>query len=385
MEHAGGELGRVGTSVERAVVGDDVDAQTGDLAVGGSGQFAVHVVVTGEGGRRDVFDAVFHPFHGAAQDDGGHDGAHIAGVNADLVAKAATDVGTDDAHLGLGNAREHGHHRAHDVGRLTGDEGGQVAFDRVEGRHTAAGLQRARVHAGVVHVLRDGHGSVGKRGIGCGLIARIPSEDVVVVVALAVRAFGLAGQVITDDGRTGLQSGIGVHDHGQLFVFDFHGLHRIGRDVAVVGDHDGDFLHLEVHFFIGQHRGHVAGQGGHPVQLQGFQVVGGEHGVHARDGQRGFFVDALDATVGDGAAHDVHVQHAGHFDVVNVVALALDKASIFFAQARCAHACQREFAGFCGWYRCVHVCLRSNGGVLQAATGSCSFLAAYWTALMMFW
>ena len=106
---------------------------------------------------------------------------------------------------------------------------------------------------------------------------------------------------------------------------------------------------------------HITGQRGHPVQFEWLQIVGGQHGVHAGDGERGFFVDLDDAAVGDGRAHDVHVQHAGHLDVVNVVALALDKACVFFAQARSAHASQREFAGFSGLYRCVHVCLRSNG------------------------
>ena len=207
----------------------------------------------------------------------------------------------------------------------------------------------------------------------------------VVVVTLAVCAFGLAGQVITDHGRAGLQRSIGVEHHGQFFVLDLDSFHRVGGDVAVVGNHDGDFLHLEVDLLVGQHSGHVTREGGHPVQLQRLQVVGGQHGVHAGHGQSGFFVDLDDAAVGDGAAHDVHVQHAGHLDVIDVIALALDKAGVFFAQARRAHASQREFAGFSGKYRCVHVCLRSNGISHQAATGSCSFLAAYWTALTMFW
>ena len=241
------------------------------------------------------------------------------------------------------------------------------------------------MHARVVHVLRHRHFGFFKSGVGSGLVARVPSEDVVMVLTLAVGAFGLAGQVVADDRCARLQRGVGVHHHGQFFVFHFYGFYGVSRDVAVVCDDDGYFLHLEVNLFVGQHGGHITSEGGHPVKLQRLQVVGGQHRVHTRDGQGGFLVDFDDAAVGDGATHDVHVQHAGHLDVIDIIAFALDETGVFFAQARGAHASQREFAGFYSQYRCVHVCLRSNRGVLQAATGSCNFLAAYWTALMMFW
>ena len=337
------------------MVGDHVDAQAGDLAVGRGGDFAVHVVVAGKGGGRDVLDPVLNPFHRTTQHNGRHDGTHIAGVDTDLVAEAAADVGADDADLGLRNAREHGHHGAHHVGRLRGDEGGELALDGVEAGHAATGLQRAGVHARVVHVLADLDRGRVERSVRGRLVARVPGEDVVVVLALAVRAFSLAGQVFAQHRGIGRQGGVGVQHHRQLFVLHLHGFHRVGRDVAVVGDDDGDFLHLEVHFFVGQHSGDVACERGHPVQLQRLQVVGRKHRVNAGDGERGFLVDLDDAAMGDRRAHDVHVQHARHLDVVDVVALALNKAGVLFAQTRSAHAGQGEFTGFGVWYRCVHV------------------------------
>ena len=186
--------------------------------------------------------------------------------------------------------------------------------------------------------------------------------------------FGLASQVFTNHRGIGLQGGIGIEHHGQLFVFDLNRFDRVSGDVAVVGDHDGHFLHLKMHFAIGQHGGHVTRESRHPVQLEGLQVVSGQHGVHARHGQCRLFVDLNDSAVGNRAAHDVHVQHAGHLDVIDVVALALDKTGVFFAQARSAHARQREFAGFCGLYRCVHVCLRSNGFRIKPQRA----LAVFW-------
>ena len=118
VEHTGRELGRVGTGVKGAMVGHHIHAQAGDLAVGGGGQFAVHVVVAGEASARDVFDAVFDPLDRAAQHDGRDDGAHIARVDRHFVAKATTDVGADDTHFGFRNARQHGHHGAHNVRSL---------------------------------------------------------------------------------------------------------------------------------------------------------------------------------------------------------------------------------------------------------------------------
>ena len=80
------------------------------------------------------------------------------------------------------------------------------------------------------------------------------------------------------------------------------------------------------------------------MQFEGLQIFGSEHGNHAGNLQRGFLVDAQDAGVGHRRAHDVHVQHAGHFDVIDIVALALDKAGVFLAQAAFAHAHQGFFA-----------------------------------------
>ena len=207
------------------------------------------------------------------------------------------------------------------------------------------------MHARVVHVLLDGDGRAGKGGVGGFLVARIPGEDMVVVVALAVGAFGLAHQVFTNDRRAFFQGFKRVNHHGEFFVLHFNSFHTIGGGVAVGGNHHRHFLHLEMDFAIGQHGGYVTGQGGHPVQLERFEVFSRQHGNDAGYFQRFFFVDAQNARMGHGRAHDVHVQHFGQLDVINIVALALDKARIFLAQAGFAQAHQGFFA-VTHW--CVH-------------------------------
>ena len=73
----------------------------------------------------------------------------------------------------------------------------------------------------------------------------------VMVVALAVRTFGFTGQVFAQHRCAGLECFKRV-DHGfEFFVFHFHGFDAIGCAVAVFGNYYRDFLHLEVHFFIG--------------------------------------------------------------------------------------------------------------------------------------
>ena len=229
------------------------------------------------------------------------------------------------------------------------------------------------MHARVVQVFLHGDRRRREGRIGRGLVARLPREDVVVVVAWTVRAFGLAGEIFANHRRVGLQRRIRVDDRLQLLVLDVDGFDRVGRDVAVVCDHDRDFLHLEVHLAVGQHRGDVAGQRRHPVELQRLQVFRGQHGVHAGNRQRCLLVDPLDARMGQRRPHDVHVQHAGHLDVVDVVSLALDEAGVLLAQAALAHALQRGES-----FRGVHA-------ASCWCCSACSLSAAHWIALTMFW
>ena len=85
-----------------------------------------------------------------------------------------------------------------------------------------------------------------------------PFEDVVVVLAGAVRARGLAGEVLAQHRRVGLHGLERIDDDGQLLVLHLDGLHAVGRRVAVLGDDEGDLLVLEQHLAVGQHHLHVA-------------------------------------------------------------------------------------------------------------------------------
>ena len=47
--------------------------------------------------------------------------------------------------------------------------------------------------------------------------------------------------------------------------------------------------------------------------------------------------------MGNGAAQDLHVQHAGEHHVVDVLALASDEAVVLYTTAARAHAADLEF------------------------------------------
>src|ERR1700752_3010274 len=95
VEESGRPLRWIGAGIESTVVSEYVDAKARDLALFGRGDFRGHVVVARKRGCGQVLDAILDPFHRLAGDDGRDRRADIAGIGADLVAEAATDIGRD--------------------------------------------------------------------------------------------------------------------------------------------------------------------------------------------------------------------------------------------------------------------------------------------------
>src|ERR1700730_16722637 len=95
-EEAGRIFGRVGAGIEGAVIGDHVAAQRNDAAILGRADLAGHVVVAGKGGGLQILHPVLDPLYRHAEHDRGDDRTDIARIDADLVAKAAADIGRND-------------------------------------------------------------------------------------------------------------------------------------------------------------------------------------------------------------------------------------------------------------------------------------------------
>ena len=378
VEEAGRELRRVRAGVEGAVVRGDVALEARDPAVAGRRDLARHVVVAGEGGRDEVLDAVLDPLDGDPGDDRGDDRAHVPRIDPDLVAEAAADVGRHDADVVLGDAGDEGGDGAHRVRGLERAPHGELAVHLVHGRDAAAGLERAGVHALVGdRLLRHHLGLVDRppRRLG---VARLPGEDVVRVAARPVRALGLVRDVLPEDRGVVGEGRERVDEGGKRLVLDLDELDRVGRDVAVLRDHEGDLLPLEEDLAVREHRLHVAREGRHVVEVEGLQVLRGQHRGDPGERLRGLRVDGLDAGVAVGGADEVAEEHARHLDVVHVVALALGEAGILHPLSFTAEALELLGPRF-GAFRLDRV------GHHAASFAELSSSAAARTALTMFW
>jgi len=139
------------------------------------------------------------------------------------------------------------------------------------------------MHALVGDQLLDGDLGVHEGALGRSRVAHLPGENVVVVPARAVRARGLAFEVLAQHRRIRRQRLERIDQRRQVLVVDLDQLDRIGRDVAVLGDHEGDLLILEQNLGVGEHRLHVASERRHVVQVQGLKVVRQQHRDHARE------------------------------------------------------------------------------------------------------
>ena len=215
------ELGRVGGGVGVAVVGQRLDAQRRDLAVLVGAELGVDVVVARERVGLQVLHPVLDPLDRLAQHDrrGGRD--HVAGVDGHLAAEAAADVGRDDADLLLREPDVAGDQREDRPDRVRGlrrHPDRELAVDPVERGDTAAGLDRGHVDARDVDPLLHHHRGVLHRLVRGRSIARLPVEDVVVL---------LAGLVGAQHRRAGLERLPGIDHDRQRLVLDLDRGHPV--------------------------------------------------------------------------------------------------------------------------------------------------------------
>src|SRR5262245_5997946 len=113
------------------------------------------------------------------------------------------------------------------------------------------------------------------------------------------------------------------------------------------------------------------------MQIQRLEICRRQDRQHSRNRLGLGGVDLLDARVRMGRAIEVAMQHAGQFQVVDIIALALDEANILDPLALAAHSLKLfgTLGGRGG--HVVHSAASWNGTPLSLA-------AAYWMALTMF-
>ena len=215
----------------RAEVGDRMDAQAGDLALGVERELGVRHVIAAVRVRQERFRSLRRPFDRPV-DLLGRPGAHrLLGIDEDLRAEAAADVRSDHAQLVL--------RRKSDERRKDEPRDMRVLACRVERDRIGSGVvfadRGARLHRirdqPVVDKVELGHvRSPGKGRIGGGLIAHVPIEH------------GVVWRRVVDLRLTGIGGGRGVDGGRQLAIVDNYLLRRFARLCISIGDHDGDMV-----------------------------------------------------------------------------------------------------------------------------------------------
>ena len=167
------------------------------------GDFRLHVEVARERGGRKIFDAVLDPFHRTAGHDRRHNRADVARIGADLVTEATADVGRDhvDLVLGIFEISEPTVRMTCGAWNVPHNVSSPLILSN-EATHWH-GLERTGMHARIDDHLLDGHVRFREGRVGRSLVASLPIEDVVVVLARAVGAFLLVLDVLADHRRVG--------------------------------------------------------------------------------------------------------------------------------------------------------------------------------------
>ena len=223
----------------------------------------------------------------------------------------------------LGEARDVRVDRAVGVRRLVAVVDVELAGLRVEVGDDPARLERRRVAARVDDVALDDRVGLGERPVGGLLVAGLPGR--------AREVVALAGLVVADQRRVGIERLARVDDRGQRVVLDVDQLQRVVGRVLVGRDHECDLLALEAHLVAGQHGLRVVGDRGHPGQPERLEILGRDDGGDVGMRQCLGGVDREDARVGVRAAQDGAVHHARKLDVIEIGALPADESRVFLA------------------------------------------------------
>jgi hypothetical protein len=242
--------------------------------------------------RQEGLRAVARPLHRASDALGRPDADRLLGIDEDLGAESAADVGGDDAELVLGrDADEGGEHETGDMRVLRG------RVKRVGlGARIVVADGRPRLHGvrdeAVVDDLepRDVLGRP-EGGVGRSLVAEVPLEDRVV-----------RGDLVHLRSALQLRPG-GIGDGRKHLIVDDDGLGSVLGLRHRFGDDDGDMVADVTDLALGErrvgarlHRRAVLGMD-HPAtdqatDLVGGEVLAGEDPDHSRHGPGGGRVDA---------------------------------------------------------------------------------------------
>ncbi len=199
----------------RAHRGEQPDPDRRDLALGRGGELDLLDHVAAVDRREVALRALLDPLHGPAELPREREAERLLGVDVELRAEAAADVGGDDPQLRLRDARDERQGRAQDVRDLRRRPEREVARRRRLHEH-AAGLDRVRDQPLLAVALAHGDGRLGEQPVDLAGLHRPRVRD--------VRA-----ELVVQDRGAVLRRLDHVRDGRQRLVFDLDELGGVLR------------------------------------------------------------------------------------------------------------------------------------------------------------
>ncbi len=261
---------------------DQVAADAQHLGVGADRDVDRPVLVALLRGVGEMLAPVLDPFDRTLEQLRRRHHGDVFRIDAELRTKAAADFRRDDAQLRLVHVEQRGDRLEQVVGLLGGRPGRDAFGAAVVFGDDAAPFDRMAGAAVLPEIGMEHMRGLGEGGVGIAEIHLVGGDGVGVELAPHRR-------------RAGRDRLAAVRDRGQQVVVDVDQRGGVLGDVAAVGDDDGDRLAHIGHLAVGEREAphaverragigvpHHAALGHH-----GGEVVEGEHGVHARQRQRG--------------------------------------------------------------------------------------------------
>ena len=249
-----------------ADTGQIVDVDRGDAPLRVDRHAPGDAVVAGVDVGRKTLQPVGDELDRAAHDPGDHRHRHLVGIDVNLDAVAAADVGADHAHVALGQPHVLGEDRLHHVRRLGG-----VMHGELGGRAVVVGQDRARLE-------RDARVAGAVEG---GLHDLVGAPEGVVDLAGLVDA--LEAEVVAEIGmdhrRAGRERGLHVDGCRQRLVRDGDLGGGILGDGAARG-HDGRHRLADPGSAI--ERQGMLGRGLHALEVRQRPTQGSQWGARSR-------------------------------------------------------------------------------------------------------
>ena len=303
--HRGGEQRHIG-----AEIGVGLHPQRGDLVVLVERHLGLGQVIAAMGVGEEGLGAVAGPLHRAPHLLGGPQRHHFLGVDEDLGAEAAADIGRHHPQLVLlRDVVERRQHQAGDMRVLRRRVEREMLLGVVVFGDRRARLHRVRHQPVVGDVERDHVGRRLEGGVGGGFLADGPVVDHV------ARGFRMQLR------RARLDRGADVGRDRQFLIVDDDGFRRVPGLVLGLGDHHRDRLSGEAHDFRRHrrprahlHAGAVLGRdrpaADQVADLVVDDLLSGQHPDHAGHVLCRRDVDALDFGMRVRAADEMRVGQA---------------------------------------------------------------------------